>query len=366
MNLEKLGWNTYFQENFEPYLEKGFCAARVIVQHKGNYIVCSEKGSFTSKLSGKFMYNSDVKKDYPAVGDWVPIKVINDTEAIIYAVLPRKSYFARKLAISGGRKMKNGILVGGNIEEQIIGSNIDTAFIVSGLDNNFNIGRIERYITLVQSSGSTPVILLNKCDLCNNISDYIEKINIIAKDIAIYAISVLNNINMDIFDKFLCCNETIVFLGSSGVGKSTVINYLLGGEIQKTNAISSSNGKGRHTTTGSQLLQHSSGCTIIDTPGIRELQLWADEDILSESFEDIYSLTEQCRYRNCTHEKEIGCAIKIALEDGKLNIERFNRYTSQLNELKTLKYTRKSYDNSRASKFNKANKKNKKRGYSEC
>ncbi|MBZ9687302.1 ribosome small subunit-dependent GTPase A [Clostridium estertheticum] len=363
MSLEKLGWNTYFQKKIEPYLDKGFCAARVINQHKGKYIVCSENGSFNGKLSGKFMYNADLKKDYPAVGDWVAIKMVNDTEAIIYVVLPRKSYFARKLAISGGRKMKNGILVGGNIEEQIIGSNIDTAFIVSGLDDNFNIGRIERYITLVRSSGATPVILLNKCDLCNNVSDYIEKIDIIAKGIAVYSISVLNNINMDIFDKFLCCNETIVFLGSSGVGKSTVINYLLGGEILKTNTISSSNGKGRHTTTGSQLLHHSSGCTIIDTPGTRELQLWADEDILSESFQDIYSLTDQCRYRDCAHEKEDGCAIKAALEDGKLTIERFNSYKSQLNELNTLKDTRKCYDNSRKNKLNKVNKK---RGYVEC
>lgn len=363
MSLEKLGWNTYFQKNFEPYLNNGFCAARVITQHKGNYIVCSEKGSFNGKLSGKFMYNADVKKDYPAVGDWVAIKTINDTETIIYAVLPRKSYFSRKLAISGGRKIKNGMLVGGNIEEQIIGSNIDTAFIVSGLDDNFNMGRIERYITLVRSSGATPIILLNKCDLCNNISDYIEKIDIIAKGIDVYSISVLNNTNMDIFDKLLCCNKTIVFLGSSGVGKSTVINYLFGGEIQKTNAISNSNGKGRHTTTCSQLLQHSSGCTIIDTPGIRELQLWADEDILSESFQDIYSLTHHCRYRDCTHEKEVGCAIKTALEDGKITIERVNSYKNQLNELKTLKDTRKCYDNNRKDKSNKIYKENKKRGY---
>ncbi len=363
MSLEKLGWNKYFEKSFEPYLNKGCCAARVINQHKGNYIICSEKGNFNGKLSGKFMYNVDVKKDYPAVGDWVAIKMFNGTEAIIYAVLPRKSYFARKLAISGGRKMKNGIMVGGNIEEQIIGSNIDTAFIVSGLDDNFNIARIERYITLVRSSGAKPVILLNKCDLCNNISDYIEKIDSIASGISVYFISVLNNINMNIFDKFLCCNETIVFLGSSGVGKSTVINYLFGGEIQKTNTISSSNGKGRHTTTGSQLLQHSSGCTIIDTPGTRELQLWADEDILSESFQDIFALTEQCRYRDCKHDKEVGCAIKTAIEEGQLTIERFNSYKSQLNELKTLKDTRKCYDNSR---LNRLNKTKKKRGYIEC
>jgi ribosome biogenesis GTPase len=355
MSLEKLGWNTYFEKNFEPYLIKGFFAARVITQHKGNYIVRSEEGDFNSKLSGKFMYNTDVKKDYPAVGDWVAIKTINDTEAIIYAILPRKSYFARKLAISGGRKMKNGILIGGNIEEQIIGSNIDIAFIVSGLDDNFNIGRIERYITLVLSSGATPVILLNKCDLCDNIPDYIEKINTIAKEIAVYSISVLNNINMNIFDKYLCCGKTVVFLGSSGVGKSTIINYLFGAEIQKINTISSSNGKGTHTTTSSQLLQHSSCCSVIDTPGVRELQLWADEDILSESFQDIYSLVDQCKYRDCKHDKEVGCAVKEAIEDGRLSVERFNSYKSQLKELKALKDNKESYYNNRTNKFNKRN-----------
>jgi ribosome biogenesis GTPase / thiamine phosphate phosphatase len=353
MSLEKLGWNTYFQKNFEPYSDSEFLAARVITQHKGNYIVRSEEGDFNSKLSGKFMYNADVKKDYPSVGDWVAIKSINDTEAIIYAILPRKSYFARKLAISGGRKMKNDILIGGNIEEQIIGSNIDITFIVSGLDDNFNIGRIERYITLVLSSGATPVILLNKCDLCVNIPDCIEKINAIAKGIAVHSISVLNNINMNIFDKYLCCGKTVVFLGSSGVGKSTIINYLFGDEIQKTNVISSSNGKGTHTTTSSHLLQHSSGCTVIDTPGIRELQLWADEDILSESFQDIYSLADQCKYRDCKHVKEAGCAVKEAIEGGRLSIERFNSYKSQLKELKTLKDNKKSYYNNRLNKFDK-------------
>lgn len=363
MSLEKLGWNTFFEKNFDPYLTKGFVAARVITQHKGNYIVRLEKGDFNAKLSGKFMYNADVKKDYPVVGDWVAIKNINNTEAIIYAVLPRKSYFARKLAISGGRKMKNGILVGGNIEEQIIGSNIDIAFIVSGLDDNFNIGRIERYITLALSSGATPVILLNKCDLCDNIPDYIEKINAIANGIAIHSISVIKNMNMNIFDEFLSCGKTLVFLGSSGVGKSTIINYLFGDEIQKTKAISSANGKGRHTTTSSQLLQHSSGCLVIDTPGIRELQLWADEDILSESFQDVKALIDLCKYRDCTHDKEDGCAIKKAIEDGELSIERFNSYKSQLKELKALKDKKKSYYNNRMNKFNKENTK---RGYTEC
>ncbi len=363
MSLEKLGWNKYFEESFQPYLEKGFCAARVITQHKGNYIVGSEKGNFNGKLCGKFMHNADIKKDYPAVGDWTSIKIINDTEAIIYAILPRKSYFARKLAISGGRKMKNGVLVGGNIEEQIICSNIDIAFIVSGLDDDFNIGRIERYITLVRSSGVTPVILLNKCDLCNNTPDYIKKIAAIANNIEVYSISVLNEINMNIFDKFLHCGNTIAFLGSSGVGKSSIINFLFNDEIQKTNAISSANGKGRHTTTSGQLLEHSFGCTVIDTPGLKELQLWADEEILSETFKDVASLAEECRYRDCKHEKEVGCAIKSAIEDGSLSMERFNSYKSQLKELKSLKDMKKSYYNNR---INKNNKNNVKRRYKEC
>lgn len=363
MCLEKLGWDEYFDKNFKPYFEEGFSAARIITQQKGNYIVGCEKGSFNGKLSGKFLHTVEVKKDYPAVGDWVAIKIIDDTNAIIYAILPRKSYFSRKLTISGGRKMKNGMLVGGNIEEQIIGSNIDIAFIISGLDYNFNIGRIERYITLVRSSGATPVILLNKCDLCSNVSDYIEKIDNIAKGIDVYSISVLKNINMNIFDKFLYCNKTIVLLGSSGVGKSSIINYLFGDKLQKTNEISNTSGKGQHTTTSVQLLQHSSGCTIIDTPGIKELQLWADEDILSESFQDICSLIDDCRYSNCRHDKEIGCAIKAAIEDGKLSIERFQSYRKQLKELKTLKEMKKSYDNNRVSKLNKIKTK---RGNDEC
>lgn len=353
MSLKKLGWNTYFENEFEPYLNKGFYAARVITQNKGNYVVVSDKGNFNAKLSGRFIHNADVKKDYPTVGDWVVIKAINTNEAIIYAILPRKSYFARKMAISGGRKIKNGIIVGGYIEEQIIGSNIDITFIVSGLDDNFNIQRIERYITLVHSSGSTPVILLNKCDLCTNQTHYIEQIKSIISDIEVYFISVKANINMDIFDKFLHEGTTIVFLGSSGVGKSTITNYLLDDEVQKTNVVSNAHGKGRHTTTSSQLLYHSSGALIIDTPGTKELQLWADEDILSETFDDIYTFAENCKFKDCKHDKEIGCAVKKAIEDGILSIYRFKSYKNQLKELQTLKNNRKSYDKNRINKSKK-------------
>ncbi|MEW8955278.1 ribosome small subunit-dependent GTPase A [Clostridium sp.] len=353
MSLEKLGWDIYFKNNFRPYLEKDFYAGRVISQHKGNYVVYSEDGILKGKLSGRFMHNADVKKDYPTVGDWVVIKTINDKEVIIHDILPRKSYFSRKLTISGGRKVRNGIVVGGHIEEQIIGSNIDTAFIVIGADDNFNVQRIERYITLVRSSKVLPVILLNKCDLCKDIPQYIKSIEAIAHDIDIHAISVLDKINMNIFRQYLCLGKTLVFLGSSGVGKSSIINYLFGDERQRTNSVSDSNKKGKHTTTSPQLFLHQSGCMLIDTPGLRELQLWADEDILEESFKDIYSLIEKCKYRDCAHEKEPGCAIKAAIESGELSIKRFESYKSQLKELKVLQENRSSYYSNRKSKYTK-------------
>ncbi len=353
MSLEKLGWNNYFVEQFKPYADQGIYPGRVITQHKGLYMVYSEKGTINCKLSGKFMYRADIKKDYPAVGDWVVIKLIDDTKGVIHDLLPRKSYFSRKLPISGGRKIKNGVIVGGNIEEQIIGSNIDTVFIVCGQDNNFNIHRIERYITLAHNSSVTPVIFLNKCDLSDHTTDYMEQTKKIAKNIAIHSISVLKDINMEIFNDYICSGKTVVFLGSSGVGKSTIINYLFGDMVQKTSTVSNANGKGRHTTTASQLLQHESGCSIIDTPGIKELQLWANEDVLSESFQDIYALAEQCKYRDCKHDKEVGCAIKAALEAGKLSVERLNSYKNQLKELRMLEKSRKNYDYGRVKKVKK-------------
>ena len=347
MSLENLGWDNYFQDKFKSYLEKGFEAGRVVNQHKGNYIVYSEKGNFSGKLSGKFMHNADIKKDYPTVGDWVVIKNINDKEVVIHDILPRKSYFSRKLSISGGRKVKNGVVVGGYIEEQIIGSNIDIAFIVIGADDNFNVQRIERYITLVRSSKILPVILLNKCDLCNDISEYIENIKAASHDIDIHAISILDKINLNVFNEYLCLGKTLVFLGSSGVGKSSIINYLFGDDMQRTNSVSDSNKKGKHTTTSPRLFLHQSGCMLIDTPGIRELQLWADEDILKESFKDVYSLTEKCKYRDCTHKKEPGCAIKMAIDSGELPIKRFESYISQLKELKSLKESKNAYYSNR-------------------
>lgn len=344
MKIKELGWNSDFEEKFSKFADKNLCAGRVIAQHKNDYVIYSESGLLHGKLSGKFRFEAKYKKDFPAVGDWVVSKQIEGSnDAVIYAVLPRKSAFARKLPISGGRKIKNGIIVGGNIEEQIVAANIDIAFIVSGLDENFNIQRLERYITLAYNSGANPVILLNKSDLCENLDSYIYQVMNISLGIKVYPISVKNNIGMEVFEQYLGPAQTIVFLGSSGVGKSTIINHLLGEERQKTNTISDANHKGRHTTTGAQLFVHTSGGLIIDTAGIRELQLWGEENVLEDSFLDIYELADSCRYADCRHETEPGCAVKSAIEQGLISTERLQSFKNQLGELKRLGINKRGY-----------------------
>ena len=213
MNLNKLGFDDFFIAHFNNYKNKGYIPARVISQQKNNYLICYENGTVNAKISGKFLYTASVKKNFPTVGDWVAIKLSgNDTQAVIHAVLERKTAFVRKLAISGGRKIKNGIIVGGSTEEQVIASNVDIVFIVSGLDENFNLQRIERYITLTYNSGAIPVIILNKMDCCKCVDEYIGKVRDIALGIEIHTISVLKNIGMAVFNQYLLPGKTVYFL----------------------------------------------------------------------------------------------------------------------------------------------------------
>ena len=337
MKLIDLGWNSDFEKYLIELNSNDVTPARVIAQQRNNYSLLYEHGAINAKLSGRICYSASKKNELPVVGDWVAVKILKDEmQAIIYDVLPRKTRFVRKLPISGGRKIKNGIVVGGTTEEQVIASNVDIVFIVIGLDDNFNVQRIERYITLAYNSGAKPVIILNKADCCNCLDEYITKVQKIAFDIPIHGVSAVHNISMDIFNQYLQPGKTVVFLGSSGVGKSTIANYLLGKELQKTKETSSSNGKGRHTTTSSQLIIHESGCMIIDTPGLRELQLWCNEESLKESFEDVVRIIHSCNYRDCKHNTEPGCAVKQALEDGTISPERLESYFKLYLELDRL------------------------------
>jgi ribosome biogenesis GTPase len=269
---------------------------------------------------------------------------------LIKTILPRKSSFVRKLAISGGRKLKNGSISGGIIEEQVICSNIDTSFIVTGLDQNFDIHRIERYITLVYNNGSNPVLLLNKADVCTSVDGYIEQVEEIAQGIPVHALSAVKGTGMSVLHSYLQPGKTVAFLGSSGVGKSTITNWLLGEERQTTNQISNVTGKGRHTTVKTELINHPSGSMIIDTPGLRELQLWGSFDALNESYSDVYELSLRCKYRDCSHEQEPYCAVKEAVQDGSLSQERLESYRKQYTELSLLSQRKIDYDKSLSKK----------------
>lgn len=346
MNVQQvMGWNTFFEQHYQNYKEKGLLPARVVTKHSHSYQLYFEGQFLMAKVAGKFRYHAYLKKHFPVVGDWVVFRRIeNSNEAIIHEVMPRKNCFVRKLPISGGRRMSNGIIEGGTTEEQVIAANIDTSFIVSGLDQNFDIRRIERFITLVYNSGSQPVVILNKTDLCDDVSDFVNRVRNIAINIPILAISVEKNINMDALRPYLQPGKTVVFLGSSGVGKSTITNALLGEAKQKKQTISTATGKGRHTTTSAELMIHPTGYTIIDTPGLREVQLWGEEKVLEQSFNDIREIANGCRYQDCRHDKEPGCAVKQAFQNERISGERLESYKKQIAELQRLDEKKKQFE----------------------
>jgi ribosome biogenesis GTPase / thiamine phosphate phosphatase len=325
-NLEDLGWDSYFRKHFQNLNFPDSVPARVISETRGFFQVYSQYGELTAKISGKMRHRTGQENQYPAVGDWVAVKpLLGEKKAIIYAALPRKSKFSRKVA-------------GERTEEQIVSANIDTIFIVTGLDGgrNFNLRRIERYLTLAWSSGATPVIILNKVDLCSDVGKFIQSVADIAPGISIHAVSARERTGLEALRNYLTKGNTVAFLGSSGVGKSALVNALLGEEKQETGEVRQDNRMGRHTTTRRELILLSSGGIMIDTPGMREIQMWAGEDNLQGAFVDIEMWAEECRYTDCSHNAEPGCTVKAAIDHGELDPARLESYRKLQNELKYL------------------------------
>ncbi len=331
MNLESLGWNTYFERYFEEYTSFGFVPARISYEQKNLYQIYSEAGEFNAELSGKMQYASFSRSDLPAVGDWVALQALyDDGHSIIHAVLPRKTVFSRKIASGSDRRS------GGMTDEQVLAANIDTVLLVSGLDRDLNLRRLERYLTLAYNSGAAPVIILNKADLCEEIETCLGEVESIAFGVPVHAISAAKQQGLGELNDYLQSGKTVAFLGSSGVGKSTLINVLLGYERQRVKTISSHVNKGQHTTTSRELILLPSGGVVIDTPGMRELQLWGDDSNLQHAFEDVEALAAQCRFSDCEHQTEPGCAVKTAIEAGELDEERFQSYLKLKKELEFL------------------------------
>jgi ribosome biogenesis GTPase / thiamine phosphate phosphatase len=324
--LEDLGWNSFFQKHFELSVIPGSVPARVISESKGSFQAYSQYGEFTAVISGKMRHRAETEKQYPAVGDWVVIKpLINERKGIIQAVLPRKSKFSRKMA-------------GERTEEQIVAANIDTVFIVSGLDGgrNLNLRRIERYLTLAWSSGATPVIVLNKVDMCQDVDVCISSVESVAPGVPVHSVSAREGTGLDALRIYLTKGDTVAFLGSSGVGKSTLINSLMGIEKQQVREVRADDRTGRHTTTKRELIVLPGGGIVIDTPGMRELQMWVGEENLQGAFHDVETLAKVCRFSDCGHNVEVGCAVKAAIDRGELDPARLESYRKLQRELSYL------------------------------
>lgn len=318
--LKALGWDDRLSTLFEPYAADGVVAGRVSIQHRGAYDVLTEQGELRCEVPRRLVHEATTTADLPAVGDWVVVAPrAGETSGTITALLPRRTKFSRKTAWQAA-------------EEQVLAANVDVAFLVTSLNEDLNLRRLERYLILAWESGARPVIVLTKADLHPAPELAVAEVETIAGGVPVYAISTVSGTGLELVRSELGAGLTAVLLGSSGVGKSTLVNTLAGEELLATQEIRD-DGKGRHTTTRRELVQLPGGALVIDTPGIRELQLWIADDGIGEAFEDVTELFGHCKFSDCAHDREPGCAVQAALESGALAAERWESYEKLQGEL---------------------------------
>ncbi|MFE7061315.1 ribosome small subunit-dependent GTPase A [Sutcliffiella sp. NPDC057660] len=322
MKRNELGWNDYLNNEFALYEEQGFTVGRVMLEHKRIYRVETDNGEYLAEVSGKYRFEAESREDYPAVGDWVVLSERqSERKATIQALLPRFSKFSRKAA-------------GLTTEEQIVAANVDTVFLVQSLNYDFNARRLERYLIMAWESGATPVIVLTKADLCEDVAARIKDVEAVALGVPVFAVSVKDETGLEELAPYFTTGKTVALLGSSGAGKSTLTNFLLGEEKQVIQEVRGDDDKGRHTTTYRELYLLPTGGLVLDTPGMRELQLWeADGATVGQSFQDVEELAEQCYFRDCKHENEPSCAVREAIREGTLEEARYQSYVKLQREL---------------------------------
>ncbi len=321
-NLKALGWEIFFEEQLSKWPGTSGFPARVIASgRKVMRIQARTDTVLMAEVTGKLVHQAQSHLDFPAVGDWVWCESANDDRATIKEIFKRKSVLVRKAA-------------GSTFEEQVLCANVDTVFIVTSLNADFNIARLERYLAMVMISGAQPVVVLTKADLCDDPQPFVDEVQDLGAEILVYAISNVTGNGLDQLKSYLTPGSTSVLLGSSGVGKSTLVNKLFQKVVADTGEIREDDAKGRHTTTERNLWLSPLGAMVIDTPGMRELQLWDDGSGLEAVFSDIEDIALQCKFTNCKHDKEPGCQIKAALADGRLAQERYTRYLKLQSELR--------------------------------
>jgi ribosome biogenesis GTPase len=319
LDLESLGWDASLAEAFHPYEQHGFVPARAAVEHRIEYVVYSALGELRAELAGRLRHD----EEHPAVGDWLAVAARPDEgRATIHAILPRRSAFVRKVAWA-------------ETKPQVVAANVDVVFVVCGLDLNFNLRRIERFLTLAWESGAQPVVLLTKADLCDDVEAYVLEVESVAFGVPVHAVSAPHGDGVETVRSYIPHGRTAALLGSSGVGKSTLVNALVGEEVLATNDVRE-DGRGRHTTSHRELVPLPGGGVVLDTPGMRELQLWDAASGLESAFQDLDALVGQCRFADCAHGREPGCAVRAALADGTLDVERFESWLKLQRELERL------------------------------
>ena len=324
MKPEDAGWNTFFQKQYEDLAGSGLIPGRVVFHEGTAYTLETPGGRIEAVISGHFSFTAAGQSDYPAPGDWVLLRE-NPGAYIIEKVLERKSRFSRRTA---GRRS----------DEQIIAANIDIMFITASLDGgrNYNLRGIERYMVMVHDGGAEPVLLLNKCDLCDDRDKALELANSVCGEVPVIIVSALTGEGMHQLSSMIGPGITAAFTGPSGVGKSALVNRLLGRELQRTGEQRRDDLRGRHTTTSGGLFFLDSGGMVIDTPGLRELKPYGDQGSLDLAFPEISEAAGRCRFRNCSHVDEPGCAVRELLLSGSLDSDRYRNYISMKKEMDIL------------------------------
>ncbi len=322
--LQRYGWDDFFEANFTPLAKEGLVPARIALEYNQFYRVMTDNGEMLAEISGKLKHEATSRAELPAVGDWVALRMVKaENKAMIHAVLPRRSKFARK---SKGSKT----------EEQVVGANIDIVFLVTSLNQDFNPRRIERYLTITWDSGAKPVVLLTKTDLCDDVGNKFEDVIAVSMGAPVHAICAIKDEGLEELEQYFTPGQTIALIGSSGVGKSTLINRLIGSERQTVKEVREHDDRGLHTTRHRELILMPNGALVLDTPGMRELQLWDADEGIETTFEDIEQIAANCHFTDCKHGNEPRCAVRAAIEAGTLDTNRFENYLKMQRELNHL------------------------------